>query len=98
MQILKVLEAQIDKTVIRAPFDGKLGLRLVSPGAYVTPQTLLGTLQQTDKIKIDFTVPEAYSDFVGVGNSVYIQTNNSDEKQIAVISAIELKSIWIPGI
>jgi membrane fusion protein, multidrug efflux system len=86
---IKVLEAQIDKTVIRAPFDGKLGLRMVSPGAYVTPQTILGTLQQTDKIKIDFTVPEAFSSFVAVGNEVYVQTNKADEKQIAVISAIE---------
>jgi len=86
---IKVLDAQIDKTVIRAPFNGKLGLRLVSPGAFVTPQTILGTLQQTDKIKIDFTVPEAFSGFVEVGNSVYIQTNKSEEKQIAIISAIE---------
>jgi membrane fusion protein, multidrug efflux system len=86
---IKVLEAQIDKTVIRAPFDGKLGLRMVSPGAYVTPQTLLGTLQQTDRIKIDFTVPESYSNLINVGKTVSIQTNNSDEKHTAVISAIE---------
>jgi len=86
---IKVLDAQIDKTVIRAPFNGKLGLRMVSSGAYVTPQTLLGTLQQTDKIKIDFTLPEFYSAQVKVGNKVLIQTNESDEKQVAIISAIE---------
>ncbi len=86
---IKVLDAQIDKTVIRAPFNGKLGLRLVSPGAYVTPQTLLGTLQQTDSIKIDFTVPEFYASLVHVGNTVDIQTNDSDKKETAVISAIE---------
>lgn len=86
---IKVLEAQIDKTIVRASFNGKLGLRLVSPGAYVTPQTLLGTLQQTDKIKIDFTVPESFSNFVEVGNTVFIQTNKSDEKLTAVISAVE---------
>ncbi len=86
---IKVLNAQIDKTVIRAPFNGKLVLRMVSPGAFVTSQTLLGTLQQSDKIKIDFTVPSSYANLVGVGNTVFIQTNESDEKQIAVISAIE---------
>jgi membrane fusion protein, multidrug efflux system len=86
---IKVLNAQIDKTVIRAPFSGKLGLRLVSPGAYVTPMTLLGTLQQTDKIKIDFTLPEFYANLVGVGNTVFIQTNESEVKYPAVISAIE---------
>lgn len=86
---IKVLNAQIDKTVVRAPFSGKLGLRMVSPGAYVTPLTLLGTLQQSDNIKIDFTVPEFYANLVRVGKNVSIQTNESDEKQPAVISAVE---------
>jgi membrane fusion protein, multidrug efflux system len=86
---IKVLEAQIDKTVIRAPFDGKLGLRLVSPGAYVTPLTLLGTLQESDKIKIDFTIPSSYANLASVGNTIFIQTNESDERKVAVISAIE---------
>jgi len=86
---IKVLKTQIDKTVVRAAFGGKLGLRLVSPGAYVTPQTLLGTLSESDNIKIDFTVPEFYSSLVKVGNTVNIQTNESDDKQPAVISAIE---------
>jgi membrane fusion protein (multidrug efflux system) len=86
---IKVLEAQIDKTVIKAPFNGKLGLRMVSTGAYVSPATLLGTLQQTDKIKIDFTLPEFYIDQVKVGNQVFIQTNESEQNQLAVISAIE---------
>jgi membrane fusion protein (multidrug efflux system) len=87
--IINVLNAQIDKTVVRAPFTGNLGLRMVSPGAYVTPQTLLGTLQQSEKIKIDFTVPETYSGLVKVGNRVDIHTNESSEKLTAEISAIE---------
>ena len=86
---INVLNAQIDKTVVRAEFSGKLGLRMVSPGAYVTPQTLLGTLQETENIKIDFTVPEFYASLVKVGKPVLIQTNESEEKQSAVISAIE---------
>jgi|WetSurMetagenome_2_1015567.scaffolds.fasta_scaffold00777_5 membrane fusion protein, multidrug efflux system len=86
---IKVLKAQIDKTVVRAAFSGKLGLRMVSPGAYVTPQTLLGTLSETNNVKIDFTVPEFYSSLIKVGGTVNIQTNESDDKQPAVISAIE---------
>jgi membrane fusion protein (multidrug efflux system) len=86
---INVLKAQIDKTEIRAPFNGNLGLRMVSPGAFVTPQTLLGTLQQKDKTKIDFTVPETYANLVEVGNTVFVQTNDSEEKQTAVISAVE---------
>jgi len=86
---IKVLNAQIEKTIIKAPFSGVLGLRMVSTGAYVTPLTLLGTLQQTDKIKIDFTIPEVYENLVKIGNVVTIQTNGSDKNQTAVISAIE---------
>lgn len=86
---IKVLNAQIDKTVVRAAFSGRLGLRMVSPGAYVTPLTLLGTLQESDKIKIDFTLPELYANMARVGNTVSIQTNESAGKMTAVISAIE---------
>ena len=86
---IKVLNAQIDKTVIRAAFSGKLGIREVSPGAYVTPATLIGTLQQTDKVKIDFTVPETYTSIVKQGNKVKIQSNVSAESMEATITAIE---------
>jgi membrane fusion protein, multidrug efflux system len=86
---VKVITAQIDKTIIKAPFSGTLGLRMVSLGAYVTPQTIIGTLQQIDKIKIDFTVPESYIDLVKVGNIVSIQSNNNNDKRTAKISAIE---------
>jgi membrane fusion protein, multidrug efflux system len=86
---INILNAELDKTIIKASFSGILGLRMVSPGAYVTPQTILGTLQQIDKIKIDFTVPETYSKLVAVGNTVHIKTNETDEKLTAVISAIE---------
>lgn len=86
---IKVTRALLDKTVIKAPFDGKLGLREVSQGAYVTPQTLLGTLQQSDKVKIDFTVPETQAALVAPGHKVRIQLNGSKEVFNASISAVE---------
>lgn len=86
---IKLINAQLDKTIIRAPFSGELGLRVVSQGAYVTPQTLLGTLQQTNKVKIDFTVPETYASIVNKGNKVRIQTNGSAEPLEATITAVE---------
>jgi membrane fusion protein (multidrug efflux system) len=86
---IKVLEAQIDKTIIKAPFDGTLGLRTVSPGAFVTPQTRLGTLQKLDNIKIDFSVPETYADKLIPGGSALIKPNNSEFTYKAVISAVE---------
>ena len=86
---INVLKAQIDKTVIKAPFSGRLGLRLVSEGAYVTTSTVIGTLQQTDKVKIDFSVPETYEKLIKTGNTVSIQTNSSKELLTATIAAIE---------
>jgi membrane fusion protein (multidrug efflux system) len=86
---MKVINAQIDKTVIRAPFSGELGIRVVSPGAYVTPQTLLGSIHQTDKVKIDFTVPETFSSLVVKGNTVSISADGFAENFDATITAIE---------
>jgi len=86
---VKIVKAQIEKTIIRAPFSGTLGLRLVSQGAYVTSSTLIGTLQQIDKVKIDFTVPETYSSLVKIGNRVDVQTNESKISVPAKVMAIE---------
>lgn len=86
---INVLQAQIDKTIIKAAFSGRLGLRLVSEGAYVSTATVIGTLQETDKIKIDFSVPEAYVNLVKTGKIINIQTNASKEDYTATISAVE---------
>lgn len=66
-------QAQLDKTIIRAPFDGVVGLRQVSPGAYITPANIIATVQQLDKTKVDFTIPEQYSNVVRKGALVDVQ-------------------------
>ena len=86
---LLVTQSQIDKTIIRAPFTGVLGLRQISPGAYVTPAITLTTLQQVDKVKIDFNVPEFYTNMIKVGGSVQVQTNESTQKRTATIVATD---------
>lgn len=53
-----VLRARIAKTVMRAPFSGAVGLRGISPGAYVAPGTAIARLWQLSPIKIEFAVPE----------------------------------------
>ena len=52
---------QISKTEIRAPFAGRVGVRQVSEGAFVSPATPLITLQDVSRIKVDFPLPERYS-------------------------------------
>ena len=83
---LNYTQALIDKTVIRAPFSGVLGLRQVSPGAYVTPTNIIATLQQVDRIKIDFTIPEEYGSYIKKGGMIDIEidavTSNRRKAQI----------------
>lgn len=53
-------EARVAFRNIRAPFDGVLGVRLISPGALVQPGALITTLDDINPIKLDFTVPSTY--------------------------------------
>ena len=82
-------QALLDKTILKAPFDGYIGLRQVSEGAYVTPSTLIATLLQRDKLRIDFTVPEEYSSVLKIGSSVDVEMDQSGKKRKAVIIATE---------
>ncbi|HEY4205786.1 MAG TPA: efflux RND transporter periplasmic adaptor subunit [Puia sp.] len=83
-------EAQIDKTIIRAPFSGVVGLRQVSPGAYVTPATVIATVQQLDKIKVDFTLPEQYTSIIKKGSLVDVEVDaTSKTRRKGLIIATE---------
>lgn len=53
-------QSRLDHTVIRAPFAGQLGLRRVSLGSIVGPNTVITTLDDTSRIKLDFDVPEVF--------------------------------------
>jgi membrane fusion protein (multidrug efflux system) len=53
-------ESRVAKTVIRAPFSGILGLRQVSPGAYVKAGSDIVRLENVSSIKVDFRIPENY--------------------------------------
>lgn len=83
-------QSLIDKTILKAPFSGTVGLRQVSPGAYVSPNTIIATIQQLDKIKIDFTLPEEYNGLVKKGGTVDVQADaNGTQRKKAVIVATE---------
>lgn len=87
---MQYTQSLIDKTVIRAPFSGILGLRQVSPGAYVTAATVIATLQQISEVKIDFTIPEAYSNAIRIGSVVDISFGGgAQQMEKAIIMATE---------
>jgi membrane fusion protein (multidrug efflux system) len=52
--------SQLNDTMIRAPFAGRVGLRNVSVGSFVSPTTVITTLDDTSVIKLDFSVPEVF--------------------------------------
>jgi membrane fusion protein (multidrug efflux system) len=64
---IAALRVTLAKTEIRAPFPARVGLRRASEGAWVTPETKLTTLQDTSRIKVDFTLPERHAGAVSVG-------------------------------
>jgi membrane fusion protein (multidrug efflux system) len=86
---MQILQADINKTRIRAPFDGKLGFKNISIGAYITPTTVITTIRQVNKLKLEFSVPEKYSTKVAVGNSVSFSTESSNKRYSAKIIATE---------
>jgi membrane fusion protein (multidrug efflux system) len=67
------IQARLDKTVIRAPFPGIVGLRQVSPGAYLKKGDDIARLENIASIKLDFRVPEVYASQVKVGQAVAIR-------------------------
>src|SRR5690606_3924293 len=70
---IAALEVTLARTEIRAPFRARVGLRRVSEGAWITPDTVLTTLQDTSRIKVDFTLPERYAGAVAVGQPFRFQ-------------------------
>ncbi|MBT1703675.1 efflux RND transporter periplasmic adaptor subunit [Chryseosolibacter indicus] len=83
---LKVLQAQIqelltiiDKTRIVAPFDGQVGIINTYPGAVVSTNTVLANIEDNSVVKVDFSIPEKYSNTVSVGSEQSF-TTPSDEK------------------
>lgn len=83
-------EALIDKTILRAPFNGKVGLRMVSPGAFVNTSDVIASMQTDDRLKIDFTIPEQYGNLVKIGNMVSYSSDAAGAgKGKATIVAVE---------
>jgi len=84
-----VLQAQFDKTLIRAPFDGILGLRQLSEGAYVTPGMNIVRLARLQPIKIEFSIPERYAGYLSKGSQIVFSVENSPESYTAEVYAVE---------
>jgi len=86
---LREVEVLIARTEIRAPFAGRVGLRRVSVGAWITPGTPLTSLQDIQRLKLDFTLPERYLSAVHPGLGFTFEIEGRPGKFPAEITAIE---------
>ncbi|MBS1589979.1 MAG: efflux RND transporter periplasmic adaptor subunit, partial [Bacteroidetes bacterium] len=68
-------QAQLRKTKIVAPFDGKIGIRQVSVGAIISPTSVIASLQQLNPLKIDFSVPDRYAKALIIGKIVQFKSD-----------------------
>ncbi len=88
---LQLIQAQIEKASIIAPFDAIIGLRYVSEGSYISPDTKIAYLVDRDPVKIDFSIPERYADFVQVGDQITFKIQGSSDIFAGKIYALEPK-------
>ena len=93
---LATLEAEIEGvkisiqlTELHAPFDGVIGLRQVSVGAYATPSTVVAKLTKISPLKIEFSVPERYASQIHKGVNMDFQVEGFQEAFHAQVYAVE---------
>ena len=86
---IELVKVNITKTEIKAPFNGRLGLKKISMGAYITPSNLLTTISEVNRLKLQFTVPEKYGTLIKRGQKVYFEVDGSRGNFPATVMATE---------
>ncbi len=94
MADIELVKANISQTELRAPFDGIIGLRFVSEGAYANSSTQIAKLTKISPIKIDFSIPESYAPDVSDGTRILFSLEGPDgrmQQYNATVYAVESK-------
>lgn len=94
MADIELVKANINQTELRAPFDGIIGLRNVSEGAYASPSTVISKLTKISPLKIEFSIPERYATDVKDGTPIIFRMNSAGgmmEDYKATVYAVESK-------
>lgn len=85
----QLIRAQLAKTVIYAPFSGKIGLRSISVGEYLTPSTTIANLSSINPLKISFAVPEKYVGQIKLNSEISFTTDGFSKTFNGKVFAIE---------
>ncbi|MCR4292229.1 MAG: efflux RND transporter periplasmic adaptor subunit [Candidatus Kuenenia sp.] len=86
-----LINAHINKTEIKAPFDGIVGLRYVSEGTYLSTGARIGELISITPVKIDFAVPGKYGNMIKNGATITFTVEGNDHRYNAEVYAVESK-------
>jgi membrane fusion protein (multidrug efflux system) len=86
---MAALRAQMERKVVRAPFRGRLGIRAVNVGQYLTPGTTVTTLDALGGTFVDFSLPQEEMATVTVGLPVRVTIEGTKEALTGKISAVE---------
>ncbi|MBX2834933.1 MAG: efflux RND transporter periplasmic adaptor subunit [Micavibrio sp.] len=87
---INAIQSRIDQRVIQAPFDGVLGLRQISVGALAQPGTKITTIDDTNVMKLDFSVPEVFLSTLTSGVEIKATTEAyPDEVFTGKISSVD---------
>jgi membrane fusion protein (multidrug efflux system) len=75
---IQLIKSNLSKTKIAAPFDGVIGLKMVSQGAYLAPNTLIATVQSIMPMKIEFSLPEKYRTKIRENSIIHFTTESAE--------------------
>lgn len=86
------MRSDIGDRNVRAPFSGVLGIRQVSPGALITPTTVIATLDDISRVYVDFPVPEAQLATLAIGQSIRARSNSYPDRDFeGTVSTIDAR-------
>ncbi|TVQ13848.1 MAG: efflux RND transporter periplasmic adaptor subunit [Bacteroidetes bacterium] len=88
---IMLIEARISETELRAPFDGVIGLRYVSEGAFVNVNTQIARLIKINPLKIEFAIPERYSGEIKPGFPIRFTLDGFNTPFHAIVYAVDPK-------
>lgn len=86
---IELVKARIRQTELRAPFDGMIGLRQVSEGAYASPTVIISTLTKISPLKIEFSLTQNFVNKIKPGTEIYFNVENDLKVYNATVYAIE---------
>lgn len=85
----QLIRAQLSKTSVTAPFSGRIGLRSISTGEYLTPSTAVAKLVSLNPAKVTFSIPEKYAGSVKVNTEFTFNISGSSKVYSGKVYAIE---------